>query len=220
MERRLRFNSGIVSHQMRQVYDQMASRFATIHPNMPIDLISFATDFLDFVGDRLILDLGCGSGRDMAWFTAQNRQIIGADLSAGMLIEARRQTNNPLLQMDMCRPAFVPQSFQGIWCNAALLHLPKQVVPQTLSLIHRLLSPDGILFLTLQYGSGEGWEAWQHDKSFERFFARYQPSEAVAILTQGGFVIEKQSTQPSNNPIWLHFLATARSIRSGLVCRG
>src|SRR5690242_18132972 len=135
------------TRRMRTVYDQIAPEYAVRTAEMPPDLVACADRFLAWIDrDALVLDLGCGPGRDMAWMEARGARVIGADLSAGMLAQARGQVRGGLAQMDMGRLAFPSGSFAGVWCDAALLHLPKSAALHALGEMRRVSRLGGLLF--------------------------------------------------------------------------
>ena len=192
---------------MQATYDQIAPRFAVIHATMPPELITAARRFVELVGQGAhVLDLGCGAGRDTGWFLTQRLVVTGADLSGGMLNQAKSRSTGPLLQMNMRRLAFQTGTFQGLWCNAALLHLPKREAPAALAEMRRVLAPGGVFFLAVQAGSGEGWEIWSPKKPVKRFFARYSQTEVITLLTRHGFTIQEQAGLQGDPRYWLHFL--------------
>src|SRR5262245_11152044 len=116
-----------ISWRVQRAYDQIAELYASRNNAMAGNLLALAERLRRHVGPAgRIIDLGCGAGRDMAWFESQGQRVTGADLSAGMLAQARRIADGDLLMMDMRRLAFRPASFDGVWCCAAILHLPKR----------------------------------------------------------------------------------------------
>ncbi len=175
----------------RSAYDQLAAHFAQVNAAMPPELEAAAGRLLARVTERgsqaPILDLGCGTGRDLAWFAAHGMKALGCDLSTGMLAQARQVTRAPLCQMEMRSLGWASNSFQAVWCCAALLHLPKREAPRALAEIARVLLPGGDLFLSIQKGSGEVIERAPYPGEIERFFARYEPDEMAALLEQAGF---------------------------------
>lgn len=183
----------------RSTYDRIAPQFAQVYASMTPDLIDAAQRLCSRLGPRpaRLLDLGCGAGRDLAWFyaqaqTQQGLACFGADLSTGMLSEARQVTGAPLCQADMRFLGFAPRSFAGIWCVAALLHLPKAEAPRALAEMARVLVPGGGLYISVQKGSGEGNEPTPYDASLDRFYARYELDEISTLLAQAGFSILAQ----------------------------
>lgn len=197
--------------RMQAVYDQIAEEFADVNANMPPELAIAADQFLSTTKPGgLILDLGCGAGRDMAWFESQGATAVGSDLSAGMLAQARLQAHGSLVQADMRRLPFQTGRFQGVWCCAALLHLPKVDAPRALAEVHRILAPESTLFLAVQEGIGEGWErTTRYDKPIERFFARYRAEEMTTLLVDSGFAIRDHTASSAESRHWLNFMVTA-----------
>ncbi len=199
----------MVTKRMQAAYDQIASQYAKINGAMPEPLIALAGRFLSLTGHNpRIVDVGCGAGRDMAWFEHQGVQVTGMDLSGGMLHQARLQVQGHLLQMDMRHLAFRTASYDGLWCTASLLHLPKPTVPTALVEFRRVLRPGGVLFLAVQEGTGEHWERSPYG-TVDRLFARYTSEEMVHLLTKYGFTIHEQAADTAGVRHWLQFLATS-----------
>jgi ubiquinone/menaquinone biosynthesis C-methylase UbiE len=125
-----------------------------------------------------------------------------------MLVQARRRVRGELLQGDMRRLPFPDGAFAGVWCMAALLHLPKADAPAALAEMWRVLAPRGVLHLGLQEGEGETWEQVPYrSEAVERFFARYAHDEARALLQHAGFAILDSSMGEAGDRRWLRFLA-------------
>ena len=196
----------------RQTYDQIAPYFAEYHGQMPENVRQDLQKFLTHVRPGgLCLDLGCGAGRDLAWFASQQAKVYGADFSLGMLAETRKFVACPLAQMDMRSLGFADQSFDGIWCNAALLHLPKNEAPVALREMRRVLRPDGILDIAVQKGEGEGLETNPYNQVGERFFARYSMDEITSMLAGNGFVVLETGVFEAPNRTWLRLIARVES---------
>ncbi len=192
------------NQQIRTTYDQIAVSFVEAHAGIPEAVVVAADQFLQMLSAApRLLDVGCGPGRDAAWFEAHGCFVTGADLSRGMLAQAQNVVHGSLTQAAMQSLPFQDAAFDGLWCNAALLHLPKRDVPHALAEFHRVLKSGGALFLSLQVGEGEVWESQSYGHDAPRFFARYALEEASALLTGCGFVIHRQD--PSR--YWLHFFA-------------
>lgn len=192
--------------RMRVVYDQIAPAFASEHAVMEPDVLKSGAQFLSL--DRPagpLLELGCGAGRDLAWFETQGVTMVGADLSLGMLGEARLRSRAALAQMEMCRLGFGRAAFGGVWCNAALLHLPRAAAPAALAEMRRVLLPGGILFLSLQEGDSEGWETRPNRP--ERLFTRYRAGELTGLLDSAGFRVSSLRQAKAYDRLWLHVLA-------------
>lgn len=197
----------------QQTYDQIAPAFAQAQAKMSENLLAAVQKFLEYVPkDGLCLDLGCGTGRDSAWFEEHSLKLIAADFSIGMLLQARTVTTRPLTQMDMRQLGFANHIFAGLWCNAALLHLPKAEAPQALAEMRRVLLPGGILDLAIQKGMGEQLETNPYASDLgDRFFARYECAEIAKILETNGFRVLETLEIPYNQRTWLRLIAQSRN---------
>ena len=193
-----------VSRQVQAAYDQIVEAYASRnHAALAGNLIAPAEGLAQRVGPGgRIIEIGCGTGRDMAWFEAHGLDVIGIDLSWGMLSYARHVTEGDLLQMDMTQLALADASFDGAWCCASLLHLPKETAPQALREIYRVLKAEAMLVLSIQEGDCEAWEE-SYVPGVQRFFARYRPSEIIDLVSQSGFSIHKITDSTSGSRRWL-----------------
>jgi SAM-dependent methyltransferase len=201
----------------RAAYDRLAPAYVARNTGPPPPGVAAFTDRFaaSLPAGATVLDLGCGPAHQTAWLRERGLRAVGADLSAGMLAEARRFTGAPLIQLDMRVLPFGPASFAAVWCIASLLHLPKVEAPGVLAEMRRVLAPAGLLALAVQEGDGERWDAGYVDNA-ERFFARYSTPEMAALLARAGFVVDLAEREaapsagtPQQSRTWLRFLAHA-----------
>jgi ubiquinone/menaquinone biosynthesis C-methylase UbiE len=177
---------------------------------MPPELIAAAGRFCGLVGrGALVLDVGCGAGRDMAWLESLGLSVVGLDHSSGMLAQARARARGPLLQMDMRFLGLTTGKFDGVWCCASLLHLPKGDAPAALTEMGRILQRGGLLFLSMQEGDGQAWEACPY-APVERFFARYTHEELASLLAQTAFSVVETASNEGGPRRWLQVFARSR----------
>jgi ubiquinone/menaquinone biosynthesis C-methylase UbiE len=200
----------------RETYNQIAPTYAQVSAVMGENLLESAQKFLEllepsFGQNAKILDVGCGPGRDMAWFENHNINVTGVDYTQPMLEIARTKVRGSLVQADMRKLPFEAKSVDGIWCNASLLHLPKTDSPTALLEFKRVLKPAGILFLAVQEGSGEHLETRAVYGENQRFFARYTTPEMTGLLEVAGFEVLEGHTHATHDRIWIRFLARAAS---------
>lgn len=192
------------NQQIRTAYDQLAARYAEVNAAMPEEVIVAADQFLQMLPSvPHVLDVGCGHGRDAVWFEVHGCAVTSADLSFEMLAQACRIVQGPLIQADMQALSFQDATFDGLWCDAVLLHLPKHDAPRALEEFRRVLKSSGALFVSLQYGEGEAWESISYGQNISRFFARYTLEEAASLITGSGFFVHHQNSSHR----WLHFFA-------------
>lgn len=199
-----------ISQRIASAYDRIAMDFAATNAAMPAELGMRLDRFLARLGPNArVLDVGCGAGRDMAWMEERGAHVTGVDISAGMLAQARTIVRGPLLQMDMCHLDFSSGSFDGVWCCASLLHLPKAQAPVALNEMRRILAERGVLYVGVQEGEGEAWESTTPYGAVERFFARYSQDEFVLLLSRNGFMIDELVCNEAPARTRLNVFATA-----------
>ena len=106
-------------------------------------------------GGHPVCDLGCGPGHIGAFLAAHGVDAVGIDLSAGMVAQAR--LSYPALsfsQGNMTALALPDDTFTGIVCFYALIHVPRSQVPTALSEMSRVLVRHGALLVAVHGGRG------------------------------------------------------------------
>jgi alpha-D-ribose 1-methylphosphonate 5-triphosphate synthase subunit PhnH len=90
-----------------------------------------------------------------------------------------------------------------VWCHAALLHIPRELVPGVLAEFGRVVRAGGELFLTVADGDGEGWEVAANYESDRRRWFTYHRSDALtALLVTAGFAVTRVEHDPTGRG-WL-----------------
>lgn len=181
---------------VRASYDRVADEYARrIYAELRDK--PFDRERLDDLADRLqgrgvVCDLGCGPGQVARYLADRGLAVVGVDLSAGMLEQARRL--NPDLsfrQGDMRALIDVPD---GVWAGIAafysIIHIPRAQVGATLRELRRVLQPGGWLLLAFHLGDEvlhlTTW--WERPVSAD--FVFFQSLEMTRELLGAGFTIE------------------------------
>jgi SAM-dependent methyltransferase len=102
-----------------------------------------------------ILELGCGAGAASAEMIAKGFDVESTDGSPEMAAEASSHLGRPvetLLFHDIDKV----DTYDGVWANACLLHVPRSELAQVLTLIWRALKPGGYLYASFKTGDAEG----------------------------------------------------------------
>jgi SAM-dependent methyltransferase len=140
-----------------------------------------------------ILDLGCGLGRDVYYFQSLGHRPVGLDGSEVFCNMARHYTNCQILQQTFLNLDLPSQSFDGIFANASLFHVPSQELPRVLFDLYTALRPGGILFSSNPRGNGEGW-------SGQRYGHYMQLTDSLFFLEEAGFEVIEHYYRPSGKP--------------------
>lgn len=124
-----------------------------------------------------ILDFGCGPGRDLATFARLGHRAIGLEGCAEFAAMARAETGCEVWQQDFLALDLPEASFDGVFANASLFHVPTQELPRVLRELRAALKPGGVLFASNPRGANEeGWNRGRygvyHDLDTWRRFLR------------------------------------------------
>ena len=117
------------------------------------------TSFLEPLARQLdpgahILDIGCGSGRDMLWFKERGFKVKGFDKSAGLAALARRHAGCEVIVGDFMLYNFKNMTADAILLVGSLVHVNYGEMPTVLDNVTAGLKPGGKVLLTLKQGAG------------------------------------------------------------------
>ncbi len=142
----------------------------------------------------VILDFGCGPGRDLKTFTALGHQAIGLEGSARFVEMARQNSGCEVWHQDFLDLDLPVERFDGVFANASLFHVPTQELPRVLGALHRTLKPGGVLFSSNPRGRNE--EIWNG----QRFGAYHDLEGWRRLVTAAGFVEMTHYYRPEGLP--------------------
>jgi len=138
-----------------------------------------------------ILDFGCGPGRDLRTFAALGHTAIGLEGAERFAAMARAGTGCDVWQQDFLRLDLPDGTFDGVFANAALFHVPSQELPRVLRQLHATLKAGGVLFSSNPHGRNdegwnqgrygayhdmEAWRRWMSDAGFIEIAHYYRPT--------------------------------------------
>lgn len=138
-------------------------------------------DSVKRVGTKVV-DLGSGPGNESLTFKEAGLEPVCVDISPEM-VEQCKQKGLEAYIMDFYNLNFPNESFAGAWMSFALLHVPKREVASVIKEVNRILVKDGVFYISLFEGEGEGLRK-EDIKRFgvERYFSYYKPDELRKIL--------------------------------------
>lgn len=107
---------------------------------------------LDAKQGEVILDIGCGNARDILQILRAGAQVVGVDISEGMVSAAKHDLascgfDHVMLQVgDATKLHFPDQKFDKILCSEVIEHIPD--AQKALTEMWRVLKPGGSVVLS------------------------------------------------------------------------
>jgi len=183
-----------MDRQTLAAYERAAEAFATdwhAQP-APTDLQALVRRFFR---PGLTADIGCGSGREVAWLCAQNFPAIGYDASEALLGEARsRYPELSFRSAALPDLKGVPESeFDNVLCETVIMHLAPDLIPASVQALMSILKPDGILYLSWRVTDG----ADQRDQH-GRLYSAFNEAHVVDALVSASVLLDEEVTSASS----------------------
>lgn len=169
-----------------EFYDRTAGETSARYRAM--DLSAWRQQSLQIFPARgRVLDVGAGSGRDLALLLSMGFQAYGVEPAEGMRAEAVRtypQLEGRIFPFGLPLPgdADVGLPFDGVVCSAVLMHLPESELSDAVLSLRRVLREKGRLWISVS-GSRPGLNEENRDDT-GRLFTRLNP-ECLVLLIEG-----------------------------------
>jgi len=143
----------------------------------------------------VLLDFGCGPGRDLRTFKSLGHRPVGLEGSPQLATMARNHSGCEVLEQNFLRLDLPDEHYDGVFANAVLFHIPSQEFPRVLRQLHATLKPGGVLFSSNPRGDGQ--EGWNGD----RYGAFYDWPAWEAYVRAAGFVEVMHYFRPEGVPV-------------------
>ncbi len=127
----------------------------------------------------LILELGCGGGRDAAYMEAQGFPVEPTDGVAAMAALAEQRLGRAVRIMRFDELA-ATAAYDAVYASYSLLHVPRCGLGDVLARIWRALRPGGWHMATYKSGGTEGIDM------LGRYFNYLSAEQATAYYRQAG----------------------------------
>lgn len=183
-----------------QFYDEHAQQYC--RDTADLDMSKGRAKFLAYLPRHArILDAGAGSGRDSVAFLKAGHHVQAIDASPELVREAR--SRGVPSQVKSFQQVDDVEAFNGIWACASLLHVPRVELVSVLRRLRRALRPDGVMYITLKYGTGEAIA------SDGRFFCYHTPEEFAEQLEEAHLELVRHwnsDDKPAATPTWVTYI--------------
>jgi SAM-dependent methyltransferase len=177
-------------------YDHGAAAFADdwhAQP-APTDLHEIVTRFFTKAG--LTADIGCGSGREVAWLNADGFPAQGFDASEGLLAEARARY--PSLAFTHAQlPALggiAAGSCDNLLCETVIMHLDRALIAPSVRRMMEIVKPGGIFYLSWRVTDGADLR-----DAHGRLYAAFDASLVRGELASATFLLDEEVISASSS---------------------
>ena len=135
-------------------YDINAKSF--IEGTVNVDFTYVQNKFLDKIGDvSVILDFGCGSGRDTKYFLDQGYIVEAIDGSEELCKLSSIYTGISVKHM-LFQDLQEVDKYDAIWACSSILHLPYTNLVDVMKNMVIALKENGLIYTSFKYGTFEG----------------------------------------------------------------
>ena len=150
-----------------------------------------------------VLDVGCGSGRDLLWLRDRGYRIVGLERAAGLAGLAQQKAGCDVIRADFENFDFSTLSVDAVLLIGALVHVPHPKMPPVLKRIMKALRPGGWILISLKEGQG------RMTADDGRDFYLWRQSELSSVIEKLDLQEEANFNQRSvagTSEIWLTYL--------------
>ena len=184
-----------MDHQTLAAYDNAAAAFAIDWHEQPAphDLHKIIKRF--FIAGGETCDIGCGSGREVAWLNANGYPARGFDASEGLLAEARARYP----QFDFAYaelpdlPRIAANTYDNVLCETVIMHLERAQIARSVRRMLDIVQPRGIFYLSWRVIR----DADQRDKH-GRLYAAFDASLVLGELSATTMLLQEEVVSASS----------------------
>jgi SAM-dependent methyltransferase len=171
---------------------RLASEYARVSPEFEDRLLRA------FEKNHTILDVGCGTGRDVGFLLRKGKDAFGVDASKEMLAAAHSAlAGSGLSGQGRLFEAELPDlslfgdgEFDGVLCSAVLMHLAEDKIFDAVYALRRVLRPGGTLLVSVPAARNDVDSTTRRDPS-GRLFGELPPEKLQLLFERVGFAVRK-----------------------------
>lgn len=158
--------------------------------------------------ESVIVDVGCGAGRECRFFGSRGHTVIGVDLSIPLLATWDNQVGSVArVAADMRTLPFNDDAISAIVAASSIIHLPHKDLVRTIQEFARVLESNGMILITFPTVESTGWTI-RESLAAPRWFSRFEEDEVLQALNVNDFL--DAVSQPSGEQ-WISISAKRRS---------
>ncbi|MCC8981107.1 class I SAM-dependent methyltransferase [Bradyrhizobium acaciae] len=188
-------------------YDKEAAAFAQDWHEQPAprDLQEIVGQF--FIKGGVTADIGCGSGREVAWLSTNGFPAEGFDASEGLLAEAR--SRYPKLRFTRAElpdlRGIASGSFDNLLCETVIMHLDPTLIAPSVRRMFELVKPGGVFYLSWRVTAGDDAR-----DAHGRLYAAFDAALVRAELASAELLLDAEVVSASSGKVIHRIVARQR----------
>jgi SAM-dependent methyltransferase len=196
-----------MDRQTLSAYDADAAAFAKDWHEQPapVDLHDVVNRFFIKGGDTA--DIGCGSGREVAWLDANGFPAEGFDASEGLLAQAH--SRYPKLKFAHAElpdlQGVAAETYDNLLCETVIMHLDRALIAPSVRRMLDIVKPGGVFYLSWRVTDGTDLR-----DGHGRLYAAFEASLVLGELSAAILLLDEEVTSASSGKT-IHRLVAKKS---------
>ena len=149
-----------------------------------------------------ILDVGCGSGRDLLWLKERGFKVTGFERSKGLAELARKNSGCEVIEGDFESFDFSSLKFDAVIASGSLVHIPHEKFPVIFQKITKCMS-SALVYISLKEGNG------QKTNNEGRQFYLWTDEKLRKLFSKAEFEVinfSRSKSAVNSNDVWLGYV--------------
>ena len=192
-----------ITNKTLEYYNEKSDLF--VGDTVDLEFSSIQDSFLKYLEpESLILDFGCGSGRDSRYFMSKGFKVEAIDGSEEMVKIASKVTGLPVKQM-MFNELDENERYDGIFACASILHVPFKELPDIIARLKKAVKKNGYIYVSFKYGDYEGYRNGRYftDLNEERFKSLLEEVKGLTVIEE---TITSDARKGREDEKWLNVI--------------
>lgn len=202
----------MINNNLKETYNKIAKDWNKDHD---IDTWWFtgSDKFLSLLPvGASVLDVGCAGGYKTNYIKNKGFNVDGIDFSEEMIKEAKDKIKNiDFKVLDIYDLDDLNKTYDGVFCQAVLLHIPKKYIFSILEKLKRKLNDNGLLYIAVKEIREDGIDEKikkenDYGYEYERFFSFYSISEFEEYFKDLNMKIIYNDVVNSGRANWINII--------------
>lgn len=171
-----------------QYYDSQGAEIAKRYEAVPSPVSQYFSHA--FLPGSKVLEIGIGSGRDLACLFAHGFDVLGVEPSSTLrdsAVHFHPELAGKVLEGALPELSVSKAAFDAVLCSAVLMHVPSSELFDSALNIRDCLKANGRLLLSLPLERGDINDTNRDQHG--RLFSPYTPDQIETLFTRLGFVL-------------------------------